>query len=104
MRPRHRGRSGQTAVLFTLAILPLLGMVGLVVDVGYAYFRKEAAQTAADAAAGAAASAAFKFANGSPLPGASARAASYPAEYPSPPPFPPPPATPSDNIQAGCMY
>jgi hypothetical protein len=91
-------------VLFTLAILPLLGMVGLVVDVGYAYSRKEAAQTAADAAAGAAASAAFKFANGSPVTCAVAKVACYAAEYTCPATLPAPPATPSDNIQAGCMY
>ena len=48
---QHRNQRGQTAVMFTIAIIPLLGMVGLVVDMGWAYFRKQAAQTAADAAA-----------------------------------------------------
>jgi Flp pilus assembly protein TadG len=46
-------RKGQTAVLFTLAIVPLLGVIGLVVDLGWDYYRRQAAQTAADAAASA---------------------------------------------------
>ena len=44
----HTGnRKGQTAIMFTLAIVPLFGMVGLVVDIGWAHFRSQAAQTAA---------------------------------------------------------
>ena len=104
MKRPYRNRTGQTVVLFTLAIVPLLGLVGLVVDVGYAYFRKEAAQTAADAAAEAAALAAYHFANGAPLTCAVAKVACYADEYTCPAALPAPPAAPSDNIQAGCMY
>src|SRR5579871_2308801 len=52
---KRKRESGQTIVLFSMAIVPLLGMVGLVVDVSWAYFRRHSAQAAADAAAVAAA-------------------------------------------------
>jgi Flp pilus assembly protein TadG len=35
MRSHTRRRKGQTAILFTLSLVPLLGMVGLVVDIGW---------------------------------------------------------------------
>ena len=42
---RHsNSQSGQTAVLFTLSLTAVFGMVGLVTDIGYAYYRKETAQ------------------------------------------------------------
>jgi hypothetical protein len=97
----HKRRAGQTLIIFTLALIPLMGILGLVVDIGWAYFRKEVAQTAADAAANAAAMAAYTAASGkAPLcsmPGVGCYAAEYscPAVLISPP---------SDNIQAGCMY
>jgi Flp pilus assembly protein TadG len=46
-----RGRRGQTAVLFTMSLPLTFGLVGLVVDVGWMYWRREACQTAAEAAA-----------------------------------------------------
>jgi Flp pilus assembly protein TadG len=42
---------GQVALMVTLAMPVTLGMVGLVVDVGWMYFRREAATAAAEAAA-----------------------------------------------------
>lgn len=52
MMTRHRqGRRGQVLIMVTLALFTLLGMVGLVVDLGWSYYRKKAAQAAADAAA-----------------------------------------------------
>jgi hypothetical protein len=50
-------RSGQAAILMTLAITLVCGAIGLVVDLGWAYFKKQSAQTAAEAAVLAAASA-----------------------------------------------
>ncbi len=44
---------GQAALLITLGLSVLFGMLGLVVDIGWAYYRKEAARTAAQAAAAA---------------------------------------------------
>ena len=52
------GQRGQAAIFVTMSIIPTLGMLGLVVDVGWAFWRKEAAQTAAQAGATAAAKAA----------------------------------------------
>lgn len=93
-------RRGQTAIMFTLAIVPLFGILGLVVDVGWAYFRKQAAQAAADAAAGAAAEAAYASAGGGPT-CSTAHIACYATEYTCPAS---PSTTPTDNIGNGCLY
>jgi Flp pilus assembly protein TadG len=51
-RPTHRSReSGQIIVLFALALLGLLAMIGVVVDGGTLYVQRRTAQNAADAAA-----------------------------------------------------
>jgi len=44
-------KKGQTSILFTLGLTMMFGIVGLVSDVGYAYYRKEVAQAAAQSAA-----------------------------------------------------
>jgi Flp pilus assembly protein TadG len=44
-------RRGQTALLTTVAIIPLAGLLGLVTDIGYMHFVQRSAQKAADAAA-----------------------------------------------------
>lgn len=59
---KHSYRSaerGQTALMFTMGAVTMFGILGLVVDIGYAYYRKEAAQAAAEAAAAATVKAAF---------------------------------------------
>jgi hypothetical protein len=48
---RRRAESGQAAVLMTMTLVPTLGLMGLVVDLGWAYWRQEACFTAAQAAA-----------------------------------------------------
>ncbi len=48
---RTNTRKGQAAIFMTMSLLVLLGLMGLVVDVGWAYWRKEAAKTAAQSAA-----------------------------------------------------
>ena len=56
MRDRRRtSRSGQALVMVTLALFAMSGLVGFVVDFGWSYFMRRAAQSAADAAAMAAA-------------------------------------------------
>lgn len=50
---------GQVLVVYTIALAAMLGMVGLVTDIGWANFRQQAAQKAADAAALAAVKAAL---------------------------------------------
>jgi hypothetical protein len=52
------GRQGQAAIFMTMTLTVSLGLIGLVVDIGWAYWRKEACATAANAAAFAAISAA----------------------------------------------
>jgi len=86
--------------MFTLAIVPLFGMLGLVVDMGWAYFRKQAAQAAADAAAGAAAQAAY-ITNSSPNCATPHVACYTNSEYTCPAN---PSTSPSDNIGNGCLY
>ena len=49
----RRGQHGQASLLLTLSIPVLFGMLGMVVDFGWAYWRREAAKTAANAAAAA---------------------------------------------------
>jgi len=49
------GRRGQALVMVTLSVLPIFGLLGLVVDFGWAEWRREACQTAAESAATAAA-------------------------------------------------
>jgi Flp pilus assembly protein TadG len=98
---QKRGCSGQTLILFTLALVPLLGMLGLVVDIGWAYFRQEAAQTAADAAASAAAAFASTSAGQATPTCATTGIACYASAHNCPAVIASPAA---DNIQAGCMY
>ena len=50
-RLNTRDESGQVLVLFAISLVALLGMVGLVIDVGHAYFVQRALQSDADAAA-----------------------------------------------------
>ncbi|HEY4086320.1 MAG TPA: pilus assembly protein TadG-related protein [Bryobacteraceae bacterium] len=50
MTPKN-GRSGQALLMASVSLFAMLGMMGLVVDLGYGYYRREAAQTASDAAA-----------------------------------------------------
>jgi Flp pilus assembly protein TadG len=51
---RRDRRSGQVLIMFTLALVPMFGIMGLVTDIGYMHFIKMSAQTAAQAAASAA--------------------------------------------------
>ncbi|RPJ24583.1 MAG: hypothetical protein EHM35_16235 [Planctomycetaceae bacterium] len=44
-------RRGAILIMVTLSLFVMFGMLGLVVDLGWAYFTKKSAQTAADAAA-----------------------------------------------------
>ncbi|HUP02680.1 MAG TPA: pilus assembly protein TadG-related protein [Bryobacteraceae bacterium] len=50
-RRRRNPRSGQAALFMTLSLTAMIGLMGLVVDVGWAYWRKLACKTAAQSAA-----------------------------------------------------
>src|SRR5215467_3781189 len=49
---------GQSTVMYVVSVMASLGTLGLVVDVGYGYYRRHVAQAAAESAALAMASAA----------------------------------------------
>ena len=51
MLRRRSAESGQALVMVTISLVAMLGMLGLAVDFGWAYFVRRAAQGAADAAA-----------------------------------------------------
>ena len=97
---RSRNRRGQTALMFTLATMLLFGMLGLVVDIGWAYFRKEAAQTAADATAQAAALSAYSAASGGSVSCGTTGVACWTSETDCPSSI----TTPANNMQKGCLY
>jgi hypothetical protein len=101
MRFATGNRKGQTAIMFTLAAVPLFGILGLVVDVGWAYYRKQAAQTAADAAAGAAGAAAYDWGGGAGTCTSSTHIKCYADEHLCPAN---PSTTPTDNVETGCLY
>jgi Flp pilus assembly protein TadG len=50
-RRAKRGESGQATVLLGLALIPLIALVGLVIDIGYGYYVQRSLQASADAAA-----------------------------------------------------
>jgi Flp pilus assembly protein TadG len=64
MRRKRENETGQTAIMFTIGLTTMFGMVGLVTDVGYAYYKKEAAQAAAQATALAAVKSAYTLSGG----------------------------------------
>ena len=100
MANRRSRRNGQAALMITISLPVTLGMVGLVVDVGWSYWRAEACRTAAQAAAMASvlqAMSASDFTCGSGV--ACTSSASTYLQCPSSPSSPP-----ANNLQAGCLY
>src|SRR5271157_1753248 len=94
---RKHTRSGQAALMITLSLPMTLGLMGLVVDVGWAYWRTEACKTAAQAAAFGSAMAANKASNLTCASGVACATTS--TACPSSPVKPP-----STNLQNGCLY
>jgi len=90
-----RGRRGQTTLFATLSLVPVLGMMGLVVDAGYGHMLRESAQTAAQAAAIAGAMAAKGASNYTCGSGVTCQSATAcPSSL----------TTPTNPIQAACLY
>src|SRR5277367_4449026 len=95
-----RARRGQALVLATLSLFMLFGIMGLAVDLGWSYYRKQVAQTAADSAALAAAVTAENSSGtniitcGSYNVVCQATATACPTVT----------GTPANNIQSGCVY
>src|SRR4051812_40203287 len=46
----RKGQQGQAIIMVSVGIIFLMGILGLVVDVGWGYYRKQVAQAAVDAA------------------------------------------------------
>ena len=100
MTRRKRAQSGQAALMVTLSLPLTLGLLAMVVDVGWCYWRQEACKTAAQAGAMAAAMQALRAANltcGSGV-ACTANATTY-ASCPASPSLPA-----SNNLQNGCLY
>jgi len=116
----HSRRRGQALVMITLSSIVIFALLGLVVDIGWAHFRQQAAQAAADGAALAAAQAAAQAAAGihpnmmvqdgmnpnaassstcNPVCGSSGIACQDATACPSQISNPP-----ANNLQAGCLY
>src|SRR5580658_7168989 len=49
--PNYKGRRGQAALFMTMTLTVSFGLIGLVVDLGWAYWRQEACLAAAQSAA-----------------------------------------------------
>ena len=90
---------GQTVIMFTLGAVTMFGMLGLVVDIGYAYYRKEAAQAAAEAAAAAAVKAAYSQTAGNINCGSNNVVCQTSTDCPSTIS-----GYGSNNIEKGCLY
>jgi hypothetical protein len=92
MKNRERG---QALIMVTFSIAFLLGMIGLAVDLGWSYYRIQAAQAAAESAALAASVAVLQ--NATITCGNSICQAALPCAAN-------PTAPPADNIASGCLY
>src|SRR2546427_402181 len=95
----RRKTRGQAAIFATLSLLVSLGTVGLVVDVGWGYFRKQAAKTAADSAATAAVMAAVAATTSVGYTCGLTVSCVTDTACPASPTTPP-----SDALQSGCLY
>src|SRR5205809_125255 len=91
---------GQALILITIAISLLFGMLALVVDVGWAYYKKQTARAAAEAAAIDAAEVTLN----NLLAGANFSCGAKGLQCQSASPCPSNISSPADNIQTGCMY
>lgn len=99
----HRQTRGQTALMFTLGLTAMFGMVGLVSDVGYVYYRKQNAQAAAQAAAAAAIKAAYNTSGGNFVCGSNSVVcySNYPPTYTCPSSIS---GNGSNDLEVGCLY
>ena len=101
MPKKQTGRSGQTSVMFTLGLTTMFGVVGMVSDAGYAYYRKQVAQAAAQSAAMAAVKAAYSTSAGNFQCGSN-HVACYSTEYTCPSSIAA--DNGNSNVLIGCQY
>ncbi|HTQ54573.1 MAG TPA: pilus assembly protein TadG-related protein [Bryobacteraceae bacterium] len=91
-------RSGQAALLMALSVTVIFGMLGLAVDLGWAYYRQQAAQAAADAAAVAAVRSALTSTPSGPICGQSGVWCGASSNCPATAP-----GSPSSSFDSACM-
>lgn len=96
--PDKRSQSGSTLIMFTLSLILMMAVLGLVVDIGWAYYRRQAAQAAADSAVLAAASASTSSPTSFTC-GLNGIACQDPTSCGTDIPNPP-----TNNLQVGCLY
>jgi len=101
MKAKKSGETGQAVLMVTLSLVMILGVLGLVVDIGWAYFRKEAAQAAAESAAMAAIRAAVVYSSGGTT--CAQTQSLCQSSYTCPHPLPAPGSI-TNNLQNGCLY
>jgi hypothetical protein len=94
---RRKRQAGQTIVMASVGIVFTIGILGLVVDLGYGYYIKQVAQAAADSAV--LAGAAVANANGSTCDGTVVLCPSNGSTCPASPTNPP-----VSNFDAACLY
>lgn len=98
MKQKRHGR-GQAVIMVTVMLVPMLGLAGMVTDVGWAYFERQAAQAAADAAALGAVRVAMINSGGSVSCGSNSVVCT--SSYTCPNPLP---AQTASNLQDGCYF
>jgi hypothetical protein len=91
----RKSEAGQALIMVTLSLTFLFGMMGLAVDLGWSYYRRQAAQTAAEAAASAAAVATMSNGTITCTNAVCQAATACPANPTTPP---------ATNIASGCLY
>lgn len=96
--PRKKSRAGQAGIFIVLNLTIIFGTLGFAVDLGWAYYTKQAAQAAADSAALAAV--AYASSTSAPVCGSSGVTCNHTGAFCSNPATSP--AT--TDFQAGCLY
>ncbi len=99
MHEHPRKHAGQALLMVTFAAIPLFGMVGLVVDLGYMQYVKKSTQAAADSAAYAAAIAFHSSNTGSSFSCGGSIICQTTPQYCDPTII-----VPSNAIENGCLY
>lgn len=101
MLKRRSRQSGQTAILYTVGLTAVFGMVGLVSDVGYMYYRKQNAQAAAQAAALASVKTAYTVSSGGFACGTGTTNVGCNSNYVCPASIS---GSGSNNLEVACLY
>jgi Putative Flp pilus-assembly TadE/G-like len=94
-------RRGQAIIIITASLVPIMGLAGLVTDIGYMHFARKSAQKAADAAVLAAASNFYSTIGGSNF---NCNSFTWICNSPTPYTCSSGLATATNPLEAGCLY